>query len=81
MQTVAWNKVNDEHATQYKACLNDKLNTIELPNDVLLCKYVLCDNANHRILLDKLCKDLIMTCIDASNEVMPQPQSKKHTLL
>ncbi len=48
--------VNDEHVTQYKACLNDKLNNIELPNDVLLCKDVLCDNANHRILLDKLCK-------------------------
>ncbi len=80
MQKVAWNKVNDEHLTQYKACLNDKLNTIELPNDVLLYKDVLCDNANHRMLLDKLCKDLIMTCIDVNNEVMPQSQSKNHTL-
>ncbi len=80
LQKVVWHKVNEEHVAQYKASLNDKLNTIELSNDVLLCKDVLCDNANHSILLDKLCKDLIMTCIDASNEVMPHSQSKNHTL-
>ncbi len=80
LQKVAWHKVNDEHVTQYKACLNDKLNTIQLPNDVLLYKDVLCDNAHHIILLDKLRKYLIMTCIDASNEVMPQSQSKNHAL-
>ncbi len=74
LQKVAWHNITDEHATQYKAWLNVKLNTTELPNDVLLGKDVLCDNSNHRILLDKLCKDLIMTCIDASNEVMSQSQ-------
>ncbi len=74
MKKVTWHKINDEHVFQYKTCLNDKLNTNELPNDVLLCKDVLCENPNHRILLDDLCKDLIMTCIDASNEVMTQSQ-------
>ncbi len=31
-------------------------------------------------MLDKLCKDLTMSCIDVSNEVLPQSHSKNHTL-
>ncbi len=31
-------------------------------------------------MLDKLCKDLIMSCIDVSNEGLPKSQSKNHTL-
>ncbi len=41
---------------------------------------VLCVNFNHKCMLDKLCKDLIMSCIDVSNEVLPQSQSQNHTL-
>ncbi len=35
---------------------------------------------NHKCMLDKLCKDLIMSCIDVNNEVLLQSQSKNHTL-
>ncbi len=72
--------MNDAHVAQYKECFDDKLNDIELPNEALLCKSVSCVNFNHKCLLDKLCKDLIMSCIDVSNEVLPKSQSKNHTL-
>ncbi len=72
--------MNDAHVAQYKECLDDKLNDIELPNEALLCNNVLCVNFNHKCMLDKLFKDLIISCIDVSNEVLPQSQSKNHTL-
>ncbi len=77
---VVWHQVNDAHVAQYKECIDDKLNDVELPNKALLCKNVLCVNLSHKCMLDKLCKELIMSCIDVSNEVLPQLQSKNHTL-
>ncbi len=81
VQKVAWHKANDAHAAQYKECLDDKLNDIELPNEALFKKNVLCVNFNHKCMLNKLCKDLIMSCIDVSNEVLPQSQESHTTLL
>ncbi len=61
VQKVAWHKVNDAHVAQYKECLDDKLNDIELPNEAILCKNVLFVNFNHTCMLYKLYKDLIMS--------------------
>ncbi len=80
VQKVAWHKVNDAHVAQYNQCLDNKLNDIKLPNEALVCKSVLCVNFNHKCMLHKLCKDLIMSCIDVSNEVLPQTRLKNHTL-
>ncbi len=77
VQKVACDKVNDVHVAQYKECLDDKLNDIELLNEALLCENVLCDNFNHKCMLDKLFYDLIMSCIDVGNEILPQSQSKE----
>ncbi len=43
-------------------------------------KNVLCVNFNHECMLNKLCKDIIMSCIDVNDELLPQSQSKNPTL-
>ncbi len=71
VQKVTWYKVNDAHVAQYKECLVDKLNDIELPNEALLYKMFYVSILTRTCMLVKLCKDLIMSCIDVSNEVLP----------
>ncbi len=80
VQKVAWHKVNNAQVAQYNECLDDKLNDIEFPNETLLCKYVLFVNFNLKCMFDKLCKDLIISGSVVSNELLPQSQSKNHTL-
>ncbi len=63
--------MNDAHVAEYKKRFDDKLNDIELTNEALLFKNGLYVNFNHKFMLGKLCKNLIMSCIDVSNEMLP----------
>lgn len=80
MKKVAWHKVSDTHVNNYKECLDFKLKNVTLPHDALKCKDVMCKNTSHHNAINKLCNDLILTCIDVSNEVLPHTCPKENLI-
>ena len=72
-----WHKASDVHISNYVYTLNSLLNDIDGSQEALTCCDSLCSNVTHKKQLDKLCNELVLSCIVAGAQHIPQKSCKR----
>jgi len=72
-------KATDDNMRDYKVILRQKLQSINLPTDVLLCSEINCTNNVHFQQLDKYVTDIIESCISAAESAIPCTCSRQNS--
>ncbi len=67
----AWHRANDDNIDMYKCKLDLLLSDINIPNDVILCSDVLCDNSAHKASIDNFCRDILKCCLESGTDSIP----------
>lgn len=71
----AWYKATEDDIKIYQSKLDDLLDKICIPKDTLICRNVLCQHVNHINAIDKLCNDIIKSCLEAGHDSIPLKKS------
>jgi hypothetical protein len=71
IKKVLWDKVEKCHVDCYKAKLSTLLGNMFLNSESLLCMNVHCKNQCHKNYINMLCHDIVLCCIQASDECFP----------
>ena len=66
-----WSAASSGDLVNYNNILNDKLSSIFISNDLLLCTNCNCSSNFHREEIDILCQSIIESCISASESCIP----------
>ena len=70
----AWYKSTSINLENYRTVLDNSLSAIKQNQNVLYCTDIKCKSIHHRNGIDKLCKCIIDSCIDAGNATIPSYQ-------
>jgi len=74
-----WLKANCESSLNYGCELSNRLSTIKLPVDALLCTDMLCSNAFHRSSLNEYCNIISKSCLKSGLITIPSCDHKCNT--
>ena len=69
---MSWAKATDKNMRDYKDILSLKLQSIDVPTDVLVCGDIHCSNKIHFQLSNKYVADITESCISAAESVIPR---------
>ena len=72
----AWCRANKEHIEQYQRNLDKEIKKIVIPDELLKCDKINCDEESHKYLIDTLADDIIQSCLCASKFAIPERKSK-----
>ena len=76
---VSWTKATDKNMRDYKDILSLKLQSIDVPTDVLVCGDITCSNKTHFQLLNKYVTDITESCISAAESVIPRTCRRQYS--
>ena len=68
---INWSKASCESLFNYSCVLSDRLSTINLPFDALLCTDLFCNNVAHRLSLNEYCHIISKSCLEAGSITIP----------
>ena len=71
----AWHKATAEDVSNYKRTLRSHLNNIVLPQELLSCNNVQCNE--HYDIIDQYCNDIVFACIESTRICIPTPRKTK----
>ena len=75
---VSWAKATDKSLRDYQDILSLKLQSIDVPTNVLLCGDMNCSNKMHFQLLNKYVADITDSCISAAESVIPHTSRRQN---
>ena len=73
----AWYKATDNNLRSYKNDLQDRINNVNLPEDLLVCRDVHCTNPEHIDQCDKYCLDILEAISESVRDNIPMTGSDK----
>jgi len=76
----AWHKNTQDNIYVYINNLDMLLAEIYIPSYALLCHDVLCDASAHKLDIDQLCSDILISCLNAGKESIRSRKKFKHWL-
>ena len=77
---VAWHRVGEREIDMYQVNICDKLKSVHIPTNTLLCCDVMCSLTEHKQSLSQYCRDLIEVCIKVGRDCFPVVQNRKSNL-
>ncbi len=72
---ISWVRVTDNMYEQYRLCLQRALRSINIPDCVMECEDVMCEDRAHLSALNKYCSDLVQCCIHSGQKCFPVVQN------
>ena len=71
----SWKRATDQEKMEYKSLLEDRLARLSVPESVLTCRNVHCQDSNHKNDLDQFTLDVLETVQAVAEESLPVPAS------
>ena len=75
--SIAWGRVNETHIAQYRLYVSNALMTYQVPECLVRCDSLACENRYHLSCLDDYCMSLCEICVEAALSSFPKTQSNK----
>ena len=72
-QKPSWKRASQEEKQNFKNLLEDRLNSLTIPQSVLECRDVKCRDTTHRVELDSFAMDLLETLQEIAETSLPMP--------
>ena len=76
----AWYKSTSINLANYRSVLDNSLNAIKQNQNVLYCTDIKRKSIQHRNGINKLCKCIIDSCLDAGNATIPHTRTNDKTM-
>ena len=73
---INWNKAKPNNIENCRSELNELLKTINIDKDLIYCNIYSCSNKKHKQSIDKLCPDVVKSCLDVSVNSIPSVCNK-----
>ena len=76
-QIPSWNRASEEEKMRYKESLEGALNSLNIPEEVILCSNIHCKKENHFDQIDELARDIFVSIENTASDTLPKPEEPR----